>query len=397
MSNFRTVLLIGGLVLIFSVVLAMLNLSNPTFYEKNLNSEQNEITLTGPNRTLVLTREGKLSMLGWSKNYDLFQFNPGRINPSTSFLSFFNRFRYKKWEAFVFIHPEFILGTAVFDLSHVNGYLLHYANLKSEDKDIYRHEFLNPLSKSQIPDDCLTNCDAARIDREEFHYHQRKEAVLSNQFLNMTYNRDNLKIEFDIKLNAPNYESLVSLTPISADSTLFYYNTKMCTIPVTGTIKINGTAYKASDMIVTMDSGRGVWPVRSGWIWASANGISGNNTIGLNFGHGFSHPEASRHTEDSFFINGKVFKLNAVESKREPGENGMDQWTFSSNTSDKIKNKCEVTFTPIKKLDNLINLIIGKVRFFIRYGKYSGYCQNSEDVKYEFDIYGIMEDKLSIW
>ena len=152
---------------------------------------------------------------------------------------------------------------------------------------------------------------------------------------------------------------------------------------------------------IATDSGRGVWPIRAGWIWLSATGKTkkGKN-IALNLGHGFNNPDSSRHTEDCFFVDGKLFKLEAATTKKRIKEDNTEEWEFNSNVSNKIKNKCNIKFTTLKKKNDFMdNVIIKKfVKFDLRYGVYYGTCTDENGEVHEFDkVYGILEDKLSLW
>jgi hypothetical protein len=392
---FKLVFLLSSTILVASIMLAYINLKEPTYYLKNMNSEQNEIQLSSP--THVLTKEGKLSMAGWSKNYENFQFSPSRINPSTSYLSFFNKLRYKKWEAFVLHHKDFILGTGIFDVSYLGGYMFHFADLTSEKKEIYAYEGLSMINKPFLADQCYHDCKIAEYKKDEISYTQMKMSKMSNQYLNMTYVSKDLNITLDLALNAKDFDSMVTLTPISQDSTVFYWNIKTYTIKAKGKILINGKSYNADDLLLAYDSGRGAWPLQSGWIWVSANGKTQNNeNIGLNMGHGFNHPEASRHTEDSFFIDGKIFKLAAVETKKINPDDVWGQWTFVSEFTDQIKNKCNITFIPKKNVGNVGSGFLPH-KFHVRYGLYSGECTESSGKVHKFSVWGILEDKLSLW
>jgi hypothetical protein len=395
--KFKNIFALSSLILLISITFAYYNLKEPTYFQKVPNSEQHEIILSSNAKTNVLTEDGKLSLSGWSKHYHPFHFNPEKMNPSTSPFKIFNKLRYKKWEAFVLIHKDFILGTGIFDVSYLGGYMFHFADLTNHtNKEIYAVEGMDVLSKPFIADMCYQNCKIAEYKKKEISYLQSRAARMSNQFLFTNYTSDKLNISLDLNLHAQDYESLVTLTPISNDSSLWYWNTKTYTIKAKGKIKINNKEYNSDDLYLAYDTGRGVWPLLSGWIWVSANGKSENNEIiGLNFGHGFNHPESSRHTEDSFFVDGKIFKLNSVESKKLDSD-VMSKWEFVSKSDEKIKNKCRVIFTPAKNVGNVGSEFLPH-RFNVKYGVYSGECVEESGKVHRFSIWGIMEDKLSLW
>jgi hypothetical protein len=382
--------------LIIAVIIGYLNLNKITFHEKVLESQQHELHLNST--THVLTKDGRLTDIGWSRSREHFLFTPNRINPSTSVFRLFNKLRYKKWEAFVFIHPDFIIGTAIFDLSYFGGYLVHYSTLE-KGKPIHFHQYLNPFNKPNIEDDCTKHCLAGNYSTTGMNYNQMKPSDTGVQFLLINYTHGNNDIYIDVKINGKGFDNFVSLNPISDDSTLFYYNTKINTLTAKGTIKVNGKDYNASDLLITHDSGRGVWPMRSGWLWITANGLTKDNrNFGINIGHGFNHPNASTFTEDCFFVNGKIFKLNAAKTVQTEIEDGFSSYNIKSEFSEDNRNACTIDFKPIKKHEEVLNLIVLKDSFLIQYGTFSGSCVDDKGVLYHFeDINGIVEKKLSFW
>jgi hypothetical protein len=171
---------------------------------------------------------------------------------------------------------------------------------------------------------------------------------------------------------------------------------------VDGVININGKEYVGSKVHAIYESGRGVWPARSGWFRVSANGKMESGiksfNIGLNIGHGFNNHEASRFTEDCFFINGKVFKLESVESKKYSFIDKNYDWIFSSKVSEKNKNYCVIKFKLAKIVEKNSNLIITSSNSIISYGMFEGECHDSDDKVYVIrNLYGIIEEKSSLW
>lgn len=389
-------------ILLLSLIIGYINFSTYTFYEKDLESDQKELKLT--EKTQVLDKDGKLTQVGWTRSRENLLFDPSRINPSTSYFKFINKLRYKKWEAFIIIHKDFILGTALFDISYIGGWFLHFCDMSNKDSKIILNDEIFISNKPYVADECCKNCLVGNFTTMDFSYNQVKTDKPNDQFIKI-FRKDpkgELSIDMDLKIHGKSFDSLVTLNPISSDSTLFYYNEKINTLSATGKIIINNKEYNSKDLIISYDNGRGVWPVRSGWFWVNANGkIDESTYFGLNLGHGFNENSASKQTEDCFFINGRLFKLNAVKTVEEEiiTENKikMSKWTFSSEINEKIKNKCNIEFIPLRKYDKGIDLKIIKDSFVLHYGLFTGTCINIEGKEYKFNIYGLVEKKTSIW
>ena len=96
-----------------------------------------------------------------------------------------------------------------------------------------------------------------------------------------------------------------------------------------------------------MDWGRGIWPYNTFWIWARGQGRLPNNNkrFALNFGHGFQDYNGSQATEDSFFINDEIQKLNAAEISYDEN-NLLNPWRFNCIRKNKNFKECDVTFKP---------------------------------------------------
>jgi hypothetical protein len=93
----------------------------------------------------------------------------------------------------------------------------------------------------------------------------------------------------------------------------FYANRKLNGLRAAGAIAWGGrTAVATPDRALgQLDWGRGVWPYRSHWLWASGNGfLPDGRVLGLNLGAGFG--DLGRGTENSVFLDGRLHKLGAV-------------------------------------------------------------------------------------
>jgi hypothetical protein len=108
----------------------------------------------------------------------------------------------------------------------------------------------------------------------------------------------------------PQHESVVTATPFSGGG--FYYNRKINAMPASGELRWGERRIRArpQDSLGQLDWGRGVWPYRSHWVWASANGFTPDGrTLGLNLGFFGDHSHA---TEDALILEGRVHKLPRV-------------------------------------------------------------------------------------
>ncbi len=124
------------------------------------------------------------------------------------------------------------------------------------------------------------------------------------------------------------HESIVIATPIGARG--FYYNRKTCAMPTEGTVAVGAAEpvdLGARRALTTLDWGRGLWPYRTFWVWASGSGwLADGRTFGLNLGGGFGDSRAA--TEDCLFVDGRMTKLGPVEIEYDRDDPGRGPWRF---------------------------------------------------------------------
>jgi hypothetical protein len=388
------------IVLIISIGLVVFNSQNPTFHEKNLDSKNFEIVLT--NQTNILNDDGSLNLIGWGRSPVNYVFDPKKIKPSTTLNPYLNFLRYKKWEFYMITHPDFALGLAVFDVSYIGGNFIHFNDLTKPSKEIYTEETLIHYNKPKIYENCWSDCESASYSSgSKIKFSSSKEKNKNSQVIEFSYDIPDLKIEFKSRVSCPECDSIVTTTPINEDTTLFYHNVKSYGMSQTGKIKINDKSYNLKDCTIAYDSGRGAWPVASGWLWMTSSGkTKDGKNISINIGHGFSHPKSSKHTEDSFFIDGKIFKLPAVITKEVKHEypQTTTYWSFESVEHPVLKNRCDFRLDINKSANLDQDFKLFKVDFKINYGNISGKCKDEEGKVYEFEnILGFLEIKRSVW
>lgn len=389
-----------AIVLLIAVGLTLFNVQKPVFHEKNLDAKNYEIILT--EKTPVLTKNGTLNVVGWSRSPSFYDFNNNYINPSTTLFPFLNRFRYKKWEFFLLTHKDFYMGVGVFNLGYVGGHIFHFNDLTKPNLEVFTEEQLNVFNKPYIADSCQNDCTASKYEeKNRCKFESEKQFIKNSQKINFKFQDKSLNITLESKISCPECDSMVTSTPINEDKSLFYYNIKSYGMLQSGKLVINGKKYDLSEVTIAYDSGRGAWPLFSGWLWFSSSGkTKDGKRFALNIGHGFYHPQASHHTEDSFFVDGKIYKLPTIVTKELQHEypSTSKYWSFETVEHPVIKNRCEFKME-INKSSNLDqDFKVVKSSFEIVYGKVSGSCKDENGNKYVFnEILGFLENKRSVW
>ncbi len=119
-------------------------------------------------------------------------------------------------------------------------------------------------------------------------------------------------LEADIRLEAPDDDSMVIATPWQTKKPRFYLNQKINCMPATGTVKIGNAVrtYPAGSSWGVLDWGRGAWTYKNTWYWGSASGLAAGMRFGFNIGYGFG--DTSKASENMMFFDGKAHKLDQV-------------------------------------------------------------------------------------
>jgi hypothetical protein len=138
----------------------------------------------------------------------------------------------------------------------------------------------------------------------------------------------------------PAAESLVTNMSWRREKSAFRYSRRSPWFTAEGVIQ-----FGTSELIFTrgnawgiFDWNRGVRPRGDLRIWAAGCGLAGGRQIGFSVGH--SSADASQGTENAFFLDGKLHKLDQVTFHISPS-NWLLPWRFTSND-----NRLEMVFTP---------------------------------------------------
>lgn len=257
---------------------------------------QREITESGA----LLDLRGRLRCPGWARQPLL------DANLEDASLPALGRFRIKRWDYYGIWTPEIFASATLSDLGYAGLAFFYLVDLQDGRHVEYTRTI--PLGRGiYLPRNSVAG-DASYDDGE---LHVQFGAGSNGRRLDVTVppfdSGRGLRIAIDLAC-PPHHESLVIATPMAGRH--FYYNRKINALPARGAIAWGHRTINAAPdcALGQLDWGRGVWPYRSHWIWASANGFLGDGRVlGLNLGGGFG--DLSCATENAIFIDGRLHKL----------------------------------------------------------------------------------------
>lgn len=198
----------------------------------------------------------------------------------------------------------------------------------------------------------------------------------------------------DIQLESTSNGSMVIATPFEKKRH-FYYNQKINLLKARGYFKFGDITHQfAPNSLGVLDWGRGVWTYSNTWYWSSLNANYEGHRIGFNLGYGFG--DTSKASENMFFFNKEVFKLEDVVFNIPQNEKGQDEymkpWTFTSSKGD-----INLTFNPIIDRYANTNALIIQSKQHQVFGYFSGSIK-VENKEYKFEnLLGFAEKVKNRW
>ena len=163
---------------------------------------------------------------------------------------------------------------------------------------------------------------------------------------------------------APDHESVVMATPFPGGG--FFYNRKLNVLPATGFVRWGARRIDlaAAKALGQLDWGRGVWPYRSHWVWASANGFAADGRrLGLNLG--FVRDERAA-AENAVILDGRVHKLGWVDAEFDPGDY-RKPWRFRDR-----EGRLDVTLAPSFERIARTEALVLRTEVHQCFGRWSG-------------------------
>ena len=343
---------------------------------------QHEITQEG----VLLNPDGSLAQIGWARSQNL-DCNLEQANFYT--LKFLQRFRIKRWDYYAVFTPNRFFSATIADLGYAGNIFVYTIDFSS--LELHEEGLVIPLGKGISLPRNSTSGDAHFENKTASLAFTLKDRV---RHLSVSWPgfHDGRGIEAEIDLTPlPVHESINIVIPIGEKR--FYYNRKINSMPASGRIRYGEIEEQLdpASSIGSLDWGRGVWEYSSFWQWASASGfLPDGRTVGLNLGGGFG--DTSRSTENAFFLDGRLHKLDQVTIDYDP-KAYLRPWKFTDN-----QERLSLDFVPFKERLATTRLGIIDSEVHQMFGRYSGFAVTDQGEKIEIDgLVGFAEDHHARW
>lgn len=140
-----------------------------------------------------------------------------------------------------------------------------------------------------------------------------------------------------------------------------------------------------------LDFGRGIWPYRTAWNWASFSGQIGEDIVGLNMGGKWT--DGTGMNENGILLNGRLFKIHEDIVFEYDSMDFMRPWHMHTTHSDTL----DLEFTPFYDRSGSLNLLLLRTRTHQLFGRFSGRL-NVEGCAIEVrEMVGWAEEHLARW
>lgn len=216
------------------------------------------------------------------------------------------KLRIKEWDYYCFGDDKFAVALTVADNSYMSlasVSLLDFTHLRYVTKSKIG---LLPMGKLRMPSAMESGDVEFRKGGVKINFSvEEGKRKLRCEFRNFYKKRD---FSCEIEL-APNTGDNITVAIPFEKRKQFYYNTKVNCLGGVGWFRLGDDDHEFKNGSGVLDWGRGVWPHKNTWYWASLSGTVNGAPFGLNLGYGFGKPRAS---ENAIFCNGKAHKLNNV-------------------------------------------------------------------------------------
>lgn len=297
--------------------------------------------------------------------------------------------RKKRWNYWCITSPTHLFSVTLSDVDYAGlpfVYFLDFATGEFIEKTI-----ITPFGKDvqlgdRVPDDASYVGKGSQIRMGKISEGVQMLVELED------FGGKRLQAEFQVR-EPESHESLNVVVPWS--ERLFQFTAKNNTLPAEGWVNLDGKVVKfdGDNSFATLDFGRGVWPYKGFWNWASfSTRLADGRTLGTNFGAGWTDNSGS--TENALCVDGHLIKLSEDVIFTYSNQDFKAPWKLQTAETKRV----DLTFTPfferIAKTDMAI--ICSEVHQMIGYFDGSVEGEGGERIQVSKAV-GWAEDHHSRW
>jgi hypothetical protein len=281
-------------------------------------------------------------------------------------LSWAPRRKISESDRYIIFNPSHVVILEIRDDGYLGYMGITVISIKEKKRSSQIFQTILPLGSYEMP----TESQSGAI-----HY-RRKKMILD--FVPMESGARIIKVDIpkfghtrrmrgELVLTEPNLaESIVHNLPWRNEKYAFRYSRCSPWYTVEGVIQFGSTEiiFSSGKAWGIYDWNRGIRPRADVRYWATACGTSSGRLVGFSVGH--SSADSSAGTENAFFVDGRIHKLDQVTFHIPPA-NWLSPWRYTSND-----NRLEMVFTPFQERMDRRNLLFYSITRRQVCGNFSG-------------------------
>lgn len=333
----------------------------------------------------LLDAEGNLMQVGWARQPLL---DANLEAAQTVRPHFLQPLRLKRWDYYGVTTPSHYYSFTLADLGYAGQVFAYVVNF--EERSHYEQTLTVPLARGIV---LPRNSTEGRAEFDNGRVRMRFDIERGSRHISVAWpDFGGQGLQADLRLSLPvDHESMVIVIPMEGKR--FYYNRKVNCLPAEGEVTFGGAtqALRPAEALGNLDWGRGVWPYRSFWVWASASGfLPDGRGVGLNLGFGFG--DTSEATENALILAGRVHKLAYVNFDYDP-QDFTRPWQMRSPDG-----RVDLTFTPFIDRVAITKLLVISSEVHQLFGHYRGdvVADDGEVIHLE-GLVGFAEEHQARW
>lgn len=300
--------------------------------------------------------------------------------------------RKKRWDYWCVTTDEHLLAVTVADLDYVgiaDVYFVDFAGGGAERP--IRRSAATPFARGlQLPD--TVGGGAIHVDALGLAIDLVPEQG-GTRLLVKARGVAGPRIEADVLVELPpGHETLGVVIPWS--DRLFQYTSKHNTRPARGRVVAGGREHlfgPANHAFGCLDFGRGIWPYRSSWNWASASGIAGGRAIGLQLGGIWT--DGTGMNENAICVDGALHKIGERLVFSYDRASFMAPWRIRSDDGGAVL----LSFEPLFERRSRIALGVAESGVHQLFGRFSGTVRAGGEAIAVHDLFGWAEEHRARW
>ena len=328
----------------------------------------------------VLDESGRSHNFGWARS-PYFIYEPSLLKAPRRSITQSDRY--------ILLSPTHLILFEILDDGYLGYFCVSVASMRDKKRNSKTYMTPFPLGSFALPKDS---------EADSIIYRQKKIQI---NFANMEKGVRIIKLEIPgfgknrglmgkvVLTPLPDAESMVTHMPWRGEKDAFLYSRRSPCYSAEGVIRFGTTeiVFIQGDGWGILDWTRGVRPRSDLGFWAAGCGQIDGRQAG--FSVGYNSADSSLGTDNAFFLDGKLHKLDRVSFHIPSGRNVP--WRFTSND-----NRLEMIFTPHHERDENHQMFFYSLKRRQLFGSFSGRAVLDDSSEFTFqDIKGITERRKS--